>query len=54
MKVKLDTMDVHFKAIMEQETCKEAYHPDQEGAGPTTCTYSWVFNFKLHLGVDEL
>ena len=34
MKVKLDTMDVYFKAIMEQETFKEAYHPGHEGAGP--------------------
>jgi hypothetical protein len=34
MKVKLGTMDVHFKAIMEQETFKEAYHPGHEGAGP--------------------
>ena len=36
MKVKLDTMDVHFKAIMEQETFKEVYHPGHEGAGPIT------------------
>ncbi len=34
MKVKLGTMDVHFKAIMEQETFKEAYHPGHEGVGP--------------------
>ena len=52
MKVKLGTMDVHFKAIMEQETFKEAYHPGHEGVGPITC--SWVLDFKLHLGVDEL
>jgi hypothetical protein len=36
MKVKLDTMDVYFKAIMEQETFKEAYHPGHEGVGPIT------------------
>ena len=29
-------MDVHFKAIMEQETFKEVYHPGHEGAGPIT------------------
>ena len=52
MKVKLGTMDVHFKAIMEQETFKEAYHPGHEGVGPVTC--SWVLDVKLHLGVDEL
>ena len=29
-------MEVHFKAIMEQETFKEAYHPGHEGVGPIT------------------
>ena len=28
--------DVYFKAIMEQETFKEAYHPGHEGVGPIT------------------
>ncbi len=54
MKVKLDTMVVYFKAIMEQETFKDTYHPGHEGAGPTTCACNWVFKFKLRLGVDEL
>jgi len=36
MKVKLDTMDVYFKAIMEQEIFKEVYHPGHEGVGPIT------------------
>ena len=26
--------DVYFKAVMEQETFKKAYHPGHEGAGP--------------------
>jgi hypothetical protein len=29
-------MDIYFKAIMEQETFKEAYHPGHEGVGPIT------------------
>ncbi len=32
----MGTVDVYFKAIMEQETFKEAYHPGHEGVDPIT------------------
>ena len=50
MKVKLGTMDVHFKAIMEQETFKEAYHPGHEGVGPITCSLG--VRLQTTFGVD--